>query len=261
MSRSARVSARGGVLVAVSGLVLLGAACAPGGGGGGGCTGSVTTVNVGEPPSSAFPPPTGTAASPPIGWWSADTRTNGTVTPVAATYGGAPGFGCTAAKLTTGASTASPSQDKAQLFNYREYGTPLIGINNISYWAYKSSTSTGGPAIDLALNVQIYGSGVPTNSATLVYEPYQQSGTQTAIQLDTWQQWDATATTPGDGRWWTSKIASGPGSQAQPIPWAQFQAMYPTAAVAGYGFNLGSSNPNTVVAGDGLVFGSVTTDF
>ncbi len=39
------------------------------------------------------------------------------------------------------------------------------------------------------------------------------------------------------------------------------QALYPDATVLGYGFNLGSNNPNLIVAGDGLTFGGTTTDF
>lgn len=81
------------------------------------------------------------------------------------------------------------------------------------------------------------------------------------IALDTWPQWNATDTSSGNGLWWTNKIPSGPGSQAQPIPWASFQALYPTAVVGGYGINIGSNNPNTTVAGDGVVFGAATADF
>ncbi|MGI9578551.1 MAG: hypothetical protein ACR2OH_10155 [Microthrixaceae bacterium] len=198
------------------------------------------------------------ATEPPTGWWSADTRVNGSVD-VNDDLGAPVGFGCTAASLATGATDGG--LDKAQVFNYEQFGTPLADIDDISYWAKKSSASTGGDAIHLSLNVAIIGTSVPTNFATLVYEPYQQSGTQSAIQLDTWQEWDATATAPDDGLWWTNKILSGPGSQAEPMPWAGFQALYPDAAVAAYGFNLGSVNPDTIVAGDGLTFGPVTTDF
>ncbi len=215
----------------------------------------MTTINAGEPAPELFPP---TEPAPPTGWWNADTRLFGTVA-VNSNLGAPVGFGCKSAELITGNDN---SQGKAQLFNYEQYGTPLGDIDEISYWAKKSSASTGGAATHLALNVVIVGPGVgPQNYAFLVYEPYNQSGSQAAIQLDTWQHWDATATTPGDGRWWSSKIASGPGSQGAPITWADFQTLYPTAEIAGYGFNLGSYNPNTIVAGDGLKFGSVTTNF
>jgi len=171
-------------------------------------------------------------------------------------------FGCTSARLVTGASTASPSQDKAQLISYALAGTALSTIDTISYWAYRDAASTGGPAVDLALNVSITGTSVPGSYASLTYEPYVQSTGNAGIVVGTWQQWNATATTNGDGRWWTSKIANPePGSQASPIPWAAFQAKYPDAKVVGYGFNVGSFNPGMTLAGDGLVFGTTTTDF
>jgi hypothetical protein len=229
-------------------LAVLAAACAPGPGGGPSCNDTVTSVLVGDP-----------LGAPAPGWWSSDTRANGTVA-VNTDLGAPAGFGCTSAKLTTGANGPSPSPDKAQLVNYDKYGTPLSSINQVSYWAKKSSASTGGPAVDLSLNVAIIKPDL-TGFATLVYEPYVQSGGQGAIQLDMWQNWNATASTPGDGVWWSSKIAAGPGSQGQPVPWAQIQALYPTHNVLTYGFNLGSNNPNTVVAGDGLTFGTTTTNF
>jgi hypothetical protein len=222
------------------------------------CAGSVMTIQPGNPGASP-------SSYPAPGWWSDDTRANGMVA-IDGRFAAPPGLGCTAAVLTTGATTSSPSADKAQLISYQRAGTLLSSITSISYWAYRASSSTGGPAIALSLNVSITGSTVPGGSAILVYEPYHQSGGTPAIELDTWQRWDATATTPGNGRWWTSRIPNGgspamPGSQDNPQPWAAFQALYSDAKVLGYGFNIGSFNPNMVVAGDGLTFGSTTTDF
>ncbi|CAN5901588.1 hypothetical protein BH11MYX2_BH11MYX2_39250 [soil metagenome] len=218
------------------------------------CTDSVTAIKPGNP--GADP-----SAYPADGWWSDDTRTNGMVA-IDDTIEPPLTLGCTAARFVTGATTASPSQDKAQLISYKLAGTALSTITNIKYWAYRSSASTGGPAVDLALNVFITGTSVPGNYASLTYEPYQQAAGQNAIVEDTWQQWNATSTTLGEGNWWTSKIANpAPGSQSLPIPWATFQAMYADAKVVGYGFNVGSFNPNMVLAGDGLEFGTTTTDF
>ncbi len=218
------------------------------------CTDTVTAIQPNNP--GADP-----AAYPAAGWWSDDTRANGTVA-VDNALGVPTGFGCTSAHFTTGAATGTPLQDKAQLISYSQAGTALSTIHAISYWAYRSSASTGGTAPHLALNVTITGMGVPTGFATLVYEPYNQSAGETGIVNDTWQQWDAAATTTGDGVWWTSKIANpAPGSQAKPQPWASFQVLYPNAMVLGFGFDIGSNNPNMIVAGDGLVFGATTTDF
>lgn len=218
------------------------------------CSDQVAAVKPMNPGSDA-------SDYPAAGWWTDDTRANGMVA-LDDAHGVPASFGCHAARFITGAATGTPLQDKAQLLSFALAGTALSTINNISYWAYRASTSTGGPAIDLALNVMITGASVPGNYASLTYEPYNQAAGQNAIVDDTWQQWNATATTAGDGLWWTTKIANpNPGSQAKPIPWATFQAMYPDALVHGYGFNVGSNNPNMDLSGDGLVFGTTTTDF
>jgi len=51
------------------------------------------------------------------------------------------------------------------------------------------------------------------------------------------------------------------GSQSSPQPWAAFQLLYSDAKVHGYDFDIGSVNPNMIVGGDGLVFGTSTTGF
>ena len=200
----------------------------------------------------------GDPASVPVpGWYSSDTRTNGTVSMT--TEFGTPGdLTCDAVKLTTGEATGTPLQDKAQLFTFADAGTALSSITTVSYWGYRSSTSpaivadpTAPIAATLALNVQINGPSVPGNFATLVYEPYNQAGGQDEILNDTWQLWDASG-----GLWWSTK-----NGQGNLLTWADMKALYPDATILGYGFNLGSNNPNLIVAGDGLTFGDTTTDF
>lgn len=209
-----------------------------------GCT--PVTINAGDP-----------ATAPAAGWYSSDTRANGTVT-MTTEFGTPEGLTCDAVKLTTGEATGTPLQDKAQLFTFAETGTALSTINTVSYWGYRSSTSpaivadpTGPHPATISLNVQINGSSVPGNFATLVFEPYNQSGGTDAILNDTWQEWDASA-----GLWWSTK-----NGQSNLLTWAAVKELYPDATVAGYGFNLGSNNPNLIVAGDGLTFGDTTTDF
>jgi hypothetical protein len=258
-----RWSVAGPVVVAVllSGL----SACAPstpGGGGGGGCT-PPTQITGGYP----------TELPPVAGWFSNDTRTTGNVT-VNASYGAPTGYGCNAAVMTTG-ETLPPGyttgQDKAQLFSYAKFGSSFADVNNVSYWAYRSSASLN-PAPNMSLNVQLYGTagyapgctvepGAPGCLTTLVYEPYNQSGGQAAIINDTWQYWDATSSTAGDGKWWSTKIPSGPGSIGSPQPWSFFKSLYTDAVLGAYGFNIGSYNPNMVVAADALTLGTTTTDF
>ena len=211
------------------------------------CTDTVTTIQTNNPGTAA-------TAYPATGWWSDDTRANGMVA-VDAVLGAPSGFGCTSAHFVTGDMTASPSQDKAQLNSFALTGTPLSTITTISYWSYRSSMSTGGAPVDLSLNVAITGPNMPYT--TLVYEPYNQSGGVSAIVNDTWQPWSAS-----DGVWWTNKIANpNPGSQANPQPWTAFLALYPDALVFSYGFDIGSNNPDMIVGGDGLVFGTTVTDF
>lgn len=210
-----------------------------------GCT--PVTIQAGDP-----------ASVPAPGWYSSDTRSNGTVSMT--TEFGTPGAGgpCNAVKLTTGEATGTPLQDKAQLFSFAQAGTALSSITNVSYWGYRSSSSpaivadpTGPHPATISLNVQISGTSVPGNFATLVYEPYNQTGGQDAILNDTWQVWDASG-----GVWWSTK-----NGQGNLLTWSEVQALYPNAAVIGYGFNLGSNNPNLIVAGDGLTFGPTFTDF
>ncbi|MBS1767583.1 MAG: hypothetical protein JST05_09310 [Acidobacteria bacterium] len=211
---------------------------------GSGCNDTVHSISSGYP-----------ASVPTSGWYTSDTRANGTVT-LDSSIPPPSGLGCHSVKLVTGAATASPSQDKAQLFSYALAGTSLSSINTISYWAYRSSSSpavVADPTVaaTLSVNVQITGSSVPGNFATLVYEPYNQTGGQNAILNDTWQQWNATS-----GLWWSTK-----NGQSNLLTWPQVQALYPDGVVAGYGFNLGSNNPNLITFGDGLVFGTTSTNF
>jgi hypothetical protein len=196
-------------------------------------------------------------STPVPGWYSSDTRSNGTVS-MTTEFGTPSGLTCNAVKLTTGEATGTPLQDKAQLFTFAAAGTALSSIATVSYWGYRSSSSpailanpAAPQAATISLNVQISGTSVPGDFATLVYEPYNQSGGQDAILNDTWQAWDASA-----GLWWSTK-----NGQANKLTWSAIQALYPDATVLGYGFNLGSNNPNLIVAGDGLTFGGTTTDF
>jgi len=219
------------------------------------CGDSVETYNVGNPPVTD--PPT-----VPAGWWSSDTRPNGTVA-LTNEFGSPAGATCRAVKMTTGENTQVEGvyQDKAQLFSFEEAGTPLGAIEEISYRSFRSSASTGGGAPAMALNIQITGTNVPGNFATLVYEPYNQSAGQEAIVDDEWQFWDATATTPGDGEWWSTRPVGGQATQSTEVNWDTIQGLYPGATILGYGFNLGSNNANQIVAGDDLRLGDVLTNF
>jgi hypothetical protein len=253
----------------IGAAALLGglAACTPPGtGGGGGPTTTIATTTT--VPAGCTDTPTPVIGGYPLavpasGWYSSDTREHGNVR-VDDSLPALAGFGCNSVRLATGASTPSPSQDKAQLFSYDLAGTSITALNTISYHAYRSALPVNSNPATVALNVQVIGASVGGNNfATLVYEPYNQSTGNAGVldNLGTWQTWDATSTAPDDGVWWSSKIGSGPGSQGDPQPWAWFQTTYADAVVAGYGFNLGSNNPNLVVGADGLTINTTTTDF
>ena len=93
-----------------------------------------------------------------------------------------------------------------------------------------------------------------------MYEPYNQIGGPSTAD-NVWQHWDATSTATNQGLWWSNSIPLGAGSQGSPQPWAYFQSLYSGDQINGYGFNLGSNNPNMDVVGDALTFGGTTTDF
>jgi hypothetical protein len=257
MSMARRAAWSLGAIVLLS---TVGVSCTTGGGGG---CGMATQVTGGYPLTAPAP-----------GWYSADTRATGNVT-VNNTYGAPMGFGCFSARMTTGDTYPAHTppytsgQDKAQLFSYAKFGNAFAPINNVSYWSYRAAEP--GPAADIALNIELHGTAGFTPGVTigcnatpcftsLVFEPYLQSGGQGAIVDHTWQHWDAV--NGGNGVWWSSRIPSGdPGSQGNPQPWSFFKALYSDATLGGYGFNIGSSNPNMDVAGDGLTLGSTTTNF
>jgi len=267
MKRNSGIGARAmAAITTVASIAFLAAACTTGGGG----PATTTTIACTAPTQITGGNP---VTTPPVpGWFSADTRSTGNVT-VNATLGAPVGFGCNSAVMMTGATLSPPNasgQDKAQLFSFAKFGNTFASAGPVSYWAKRSSLSLSAAA-NMSLNLQLFGTagfapGCTVTPglgcfATLVYEPYNQSGGQAAITNDVWQFWNATDTTPGNGVWWSSKITSGAGSQGLPQPFSFFQSLYSDATLGGYGFNVGSFNPDMVVAADGLTLGGTTTDF
>jgi hypothetical protein len=192
------------------------------------------------------------------GWSTQDTRANGSVTFAA----DAPAmFGSGALRLKTGASTPSPSQDKAQYMHGAN--TPLSDVTNLSYYTKQVSASFAGgdPSYQLVLNLN-----GATGFTTLVYEPYQQNSTVTP---EVWQNWDV-----DNGQFWssrsvtcthngvgtgTSTVAGGGGTYFYSL--AQLKAGCPDATVIGFGVNIGSANPNYDTLTDGVQFNNTTYDF
>ena len=113
---------------------------------------------------------------------------------------------------------------------YHAESVPLAGINGLSY------TVTSATGYDAAYVMEVDTAGT-SGYTTLSAEPYMNG-----------EAGDATGTFNVDGwAWWSSHIASGPGSQGQPITLAAFEAMYPDAVVISHGIHLGSTE---AAAGD-----------
>lgn len=138
---------------------------------------------------------------------------------------------------------------KVQFQTDRFRGTALSSITGIGYSTYRTSPAYGS-ASNASLNlVASLNSAIPF--ATLVYEPYWQTGGNNGILNDQWQNWDAYA-----GKWWSSRIPGcGDGS---PCSWSTIVSMYPSATiynVAGsptFGLNQGTYNAGAVSYADAL---------
>ncbi|MBK8335005.1 MAG: hypothetical protein IPL07_22290 [Acidimicrobiaceae bacterium] len=161
---------------------------------------------------------------------------------------------------TTPRSTASiRTSTVVQLLGGRDtighrYRTELLGIPVISQLF-------GDTAINVAMNVQVAGSTVPGNFATLVYEPYSRAGAT-----------PASFPTPGSsGTHFRPRPAMANGGRRRsdragepgdPQPWSFFVDLYTVGRVVRYfRYNLSSSSPDTITAAGGVTFDSTTTDF
>ena len=207
-------------------------------------------------------------------WYREDTRVGGGVTLVKPGDTGNPIPAVPAASgLEPGSlalTTNSSASAKAQLFTYGNgvRGTPLASVTSLSYWTYEHAglANTADPAYQLRVDTD-GDLSTTADQTTLVYEPYwndtEGPDPQGAIVADTWQQWDAT-----NGQWWSSKaincvgLTLPPGMGGGPGTWTTPQAVAvgcPGALVAAVGVNIGSGNPDYVVATDGVHFETLTS--
>lgn len=217
---------------------------------------SAAAGSIGCTPNVAISGATPSGSGSVAGWWTNGTASTGTVA-IGDEFGAPDGFGCSAVVLRTGTNSAG----KARLVNYSLRGQSVLpsSIDDIGYWAYRQAHGTG-QAAHLSLNITVQRSW--PQQATLVYEPYMNG--QSSIVNNTWQYWNATDTAAGKGRWWISGgglSQSDEGSQSKPREWAFVRSVFPNAPVVSFGFNVGTGTPDVVVAGDGLTFNGVLTDF
>jgi hypothetical protein len=180
-------------------------------------------------------------------WYRTDTRTGGGVT-LTSDFGGPEGFGNGALALTTNDQTTA----KAQLYNTAIGGTLLSDISTLSYNTYHSSAMAGFEDGDPALQLVIdYNGDADGGFATLTYEPYVQGAD--VVQPDVWQAWET-----DEGQWYTSReITCGaydllPGQGDHTDTLANIAGACPDAVVGALGVNIGSNNPNYIVATDGI---------
>ena len=170
-------------------------------------------------------------------WFTADTRTGGSVSFVT---GPAPApLGIGSLQMTT-TDAFGLGQAKAQLFNYSYIGTPLASFDAISYSAYRSSSSTNSAVQTITLNLEVDFNGAATGGfTTLVFEPVYQSGGAAAVATDTWQTWDAYD--DGNAVWWSSRAIPGVCAFDCFVSWSSILAANPNATIlGGVGFNVGS---------------------
>ena len=210
----------------------------------------------------------GYAASPSANdglWYREDTRPGGSVFNTK-TFGAPAGLGDGSLVL----STTSDNVAKAQLMTSRTVrGTNLADVTGLSYWTYQSlalgSIAEAGPSFQLRVDVD-GDLNTTTDVTNLVYEPYwndtEGPAPQQPLAPNTWQLWDMTG-----GQWWTSKqitcgafsVAPGAGGPPFTSP-SEVATNCAGAKVLQIGVNVGSYNPNYLVAVDGIHFQSTTDD-
>jgi hypothetical protein len=182
------------------------------------------------------------------GWFSADTRTGGTIEYVADNTSPYPDG---ALRLTTDDTNAA----KAQYLT--EVDVALADVTELGY----STRQLAGP-VHAAPSFQVVADlngDAEGGFTTLVYEPYQNG----VVAPDVWQSWDVDA-----GQFWSSRtfsegtcqVTAGAGG-APFYTLAGLMASCPDAVVQAIGVNVGSYNPGYDVHTDGVAFNGTLYDF
>jgi hypothetical protein len=193
-------------------------------------------------PNSALAASTVTVKPSDVGvsWYTAlplaDTRTGGNVSFVMGPATSPSGIG--SLQMTTTDANGS-SNAKAQAVTGAYIGTSLSSITALNYYVYRNSISTNSAAQTISLNIAVDFVGDGTSFTTLVFEPVYQTGGVRAMQLDTWQLWDAYDN--GNAVWWSTKPIPGVCDFNCFVPWSTILSNNPNAEVKGiFGFNVGS---------------------
>lgn len=136
-------------------------------------------------------------------------------------------------------------------------GTLLTGIQSLGYKDDTTTTPGYRPAYQLQINPMQVSPAL--TYATLNWEPG--NGNPPDGATSGW----VTNSNIENGNWWTSKITSGPGSQASPEPLSAIETMWPNATILAYGVSVGhlGGNNTTAITFDvnGIQFLCGKTDF
>lgn len=108
-------------------------------------------------------------------------------------------------------------------------GVPISGVTELSY--------TVASGTDYAPSIQLITHSDAFNYARLVWEPYLQDPAQGPNT--------GTFSNVQTGLWWTNKIPSGPGSQAEPKPLAFFDGAWANLTVRQIAIHQGSTTEST----------------
>lgn len=184
-------------------------------------------------------------------WIAADTRPGG-ATAFSAGFNAPTGLGSSALKVTTSGGSA-----KAQKFHGLPASVPLRSVNDISYWSYRSSASTGSAVQVAAVNLVLdYNGPAAGGFTTLVLEPVYQTH-QAPLMNNTWQLWSG----GNQDIWWSSNPIPGAPNRDTFVTLQTIKDNNPEATVSAVGFNQGSGNDGIVSAVDGLTFNGTTYNF
>jgi hypothetical protein len=205
-------------------------------------------------PLTAFAATTNVVVTPTNtqGWSTADTKNTGSVT-YTNQYGAPTNFGLSSLKLNT-----PDGNDKAQ-YAHAANNVLLSGVNDISYYAYRSSASATIPGQAPAVNLTIDFNGAATGGfATLVYEPIYQTGGAAAVHNDEWQKW----TGDDSSIWWSTKTMPGvSNSFTSYVSLGDIKAANPDATITDIRVNQGSGNGGLVSGVDAVTFNGTTYNF
>ncbi len=181
-------------------------------------------------------------------WYTSGTGANASVG-LTNEFGAPQGYGCHAAKLTTGAPGVDPTDNQVRTGSFSKFNDArLVEVTALRYHTYRSSTSTSDERVTASMDVAIISFFAQDFSATLHYEPHRQSGG--AVQDDVWQSWDANV-----GRWWIDD--EGPGKLYSLL---DIKLKYPDAVIGGFGVGVPPGHPGLVIGVDGIRFDDMRTN-